>query len=391
MILTGVRDRRAHPCATGSSRHGIRPARGESTPVADTNRHRDDQKELAVLVDGHIGGSIDGTSGADIAGISAQITEAEQIGYDGVWTTEIGRDPFLPLLLAADRSPRLQVGTAIAVAFARNPMTMASTANDLQAFSSGRFVLGLGSQIKPHIQRRFSMPWSAPADRMREFVLAMRAIWRNWHHGEPLDFRGDIYQHTLMTPTFNPGPNPYGPPPVLIAAVGAKMTSVAAEVADGMLVHAFTTERYLQEVTLPNVESVLHENGKKREQFTLSYTGLVATGLDEKSYDEAVRTVRNRIAFYGATPAYRGVLELHGWGDLHTELHRLSKQNDWDVMTELVDDTVLHTFAVVGEPAAVAKDIRRRFDGLIDRFTLYVPYTMADEARRTIVAGLQEN
>ncbi|AEH09488.1 MULTISPECIES: TIGR03617 family F420-dependent LLM class oxidoreductase [Protofrankia] len=345
-----------------------------------------------MLVDGFIGGgSSDGTSGADIAGISAQVAAAERIGYDGVWATEVGRDPFLPLLLAADRSPRLQIGTAIAVAFARNPMTMASTANDLQTFSSGRFVLGLGSQIKPHIQRRFSMPWSAPTERMREFVLAMRAIWRSWHHGEPLDFRGDIYQHTLMTPLFNPGPNPYGPPPVLIAAVGTKMASVAAEVADGILVHSFTTERYLREVTLPIVESVLRDNGRRREQFTLSYPGLVATGIDEKSYDEAVRTVRERVAFYGATPAYRGVLELHGWGDLHTELHRLSRQNEWDVMTKIVDDTVLHTFAVVGEPAAVVTELRRRFDDLINRFTLFVPYPLADEARQIIVTGLQRH
>ncbi|WP_261574131.1 TIGR03617 family F420-dependent LLM class oxidoreductase [Frankia gtarii] len=342
-----------------------------------------------MLVDGHIGGSTDGTRGADIADLTAQVAHADHLGYDGVWSTEVNRDPFLPLLLAADRSPRLHIGTAIAVAFARNPMTTATVANDLQTFSAGRFTLGLGSQIRPHIERRFDMPWSAPAERMREFVLAIRSIWRSWHDDEPLDFHGEIYRNTLMTPMFNPGPNPFGPPPVLIAAVGPKMTSVAAEVADGMLVHSFTSERYLREVTLPQLASVLGANGKTRERFTLSYPGLVATGTDDEDIEKAVRAVRERIAFYAATPAYRGVLELHGWGDLHTELHLLSRRKDWAAMTALVDDTVLHTFAAVGEPAAVAREIRRRFTGLIDRFTLYLPYGLADEARYDLVSQLR--
>jgi len=340
------------------------------------------------LVDGNIGGSIDGTAGADFGDISGQIAVAERIGYDGVWTTEISHDPFLPLLLAADRSKRLDIGTAIAVAFARNPMTMATLANDMQMFSRGRFTLGLGSQIKPHIEHRFSMPWSAPAARMREFVLALRAIWASWNDDGPLDFRGEFYRHTLMTPMFRPGPNPFGPPRVLIAAVGMQMTAVAAEVADGMLVHGFTTERYLREVTVPHVESVLRQHGRSRSQFTLSYPGLAATGGDRRSMDEAVSAVRRQIAFYAATPAYRGVLDLHGWGDLQPEFHRLSKQGDWAAMTGLVDDTMLHTFAVVGEPVEAAKEIARRFDGLIDRFTLYSPYVMADDVRETIVRRL---
>ena len=184
-----------------------------------------------MRVDGNIGGGIDGTGGGDLAGIAEQVAAAGRVGYDGVWTTEVSRDPFLPLLLAAGQSRTLTLGTGVAVAFARNPMTLAMVANDLQSFSSGRFVLGLGSQIKAHIQRRFSMPWSEPAARMRDFVLALRAIWASWQDSSRLDFRGEFYQHTLMTPMFSPPPNPWGPPPVLLAAVGPRMTTVAAEYA----------------------------------------------------------------------------------------------------------------------------------------------------------------
>ena len=338
-----------------------------------------------MLVDGNIGGSIDGTGGGDLSVITDQITFADSVGYDGVWSTEVGRDPFLPLLLAAQQSTRLQLGTAVAVAFARNPMITATVANDLHAFSSGRFILGLGSQIEAHIVRRFSMPWSAPADRMREFIMALQAIWRSWQNDERLDFRGDFYQHTLMTPMFRPEPNPWGPPPVLLAAVGPKMTQVAAEVADGLVLHGFTTERYLREVTVPLIEAGLSASGRDRTQFTTSYPGLLATGANEQSFGHAVDEVRKQLAFYGATPAYRAVLDLHGWGDLHTELHRLSKSGDWAAMTHLVDDDVLNTFAVVGEPQQIGAEILRRFDGAVDRFTLYTPYVLDEGARRSII------
>ncbi|MHA6758288.1 LLM class F420-dependent oxidoreductase [Streptacidiphilus sp. PAMC 29251] len=344
-----------------------------------------------MRIDGDLGGGMDGTDVADFAGIAGQVAAAEGLGYDGVWTSELGRDPFLPLLLAAEHSERLQIGTGIAVAFARNPMTVATMANDLHAFSGGRFMLGLGSQIKPHIERRFSMPWSAPAARMREFVLALRAIWACWNDGEPLDFRGEFYQHTLMTPMFQPAPNPFGAPPVLIAAVGRQMTEVAAEVADGMLVHPLTTGRYLREVTVPRVGSVLQRNGRGREQFTLSLPGLVATGRTDGEIAAAVAAVRKRLAFYAATPAYRAVLDLHGWGELHTELHRLSRLGEWEVMAGLVDDEMLHEFAVVGTPEDCAKEVRRRFADIIDRFTLYAPYALDDESRRTVVALLQQD
>lgn len=338
-----------------------------------------------MLVDGNIGGTIDGTSGADIAELDAQVESADRIGFDGVWTTEVGRDPFLPLALAARRAPRLGVGTAVAVAFARNPMTVAVAANDVQCMSAGRFTLGLGSQVKAHITRRFGMPWSEPAARMGEFISAVRAIWNCWQSGAELDFRGDFYQHTLMTPMFSPPPNPWGTPPILLAAVGARMTATAAEVADGLIVHGFTSERYLREVTTPTVSASLRRSGRERSGFTISYPGLVATGGDEQSFSAAVTEVRRQIAFYGATPAYRSVLELHGWGDLHTDLHKLSRDGQWAAMTDLIDDTVLNTFAVVGEPTEAGAEVRRRFDGLVDRFTLYTPYTIAESVRTAVV------
>jgi probable F420-dependent oxidoreductase len=343
-----------------------------------------------MKVDGNIGGAIDGTGGGDLGTIAGQVAGAEAAGLDGVWTTETSRDPFLPLLLAADHSPALTLGTAIAVAFARNPMTVASVANDLQSFSSGRFILGLGSQVKPHIERRFSMPWSEPAARMREFVLALRAIWAGWSDGTRLNFRGEFYRHTLMTPMFTPDRNPWGPPPVMLAAVGPRMTTVAAEVADGLIVHGFTTERYLREVTWPLIDAGLGESARTRDQFTVSYPGLLATGETEADLAAAITAVRGQIAFYASTPAYRAVLDLHGWGGLHEELHRLSVRGDWAAMPGLIDDEVLHAFAVVAPPDQAGPEIRRRYGDLIHRYTLYTPYPLDDLVRRRIVASLHE-
>ena len=341
-----------------------------------------------MKVDGNIGGAVDGTGGGDLAEVTAQVRDAETIGLDGVWATEVSRDPFFPLLIAADRSGSLTVGSAVAIAFARNPMTLAAAANDLQSFSRGRFVLGLGSQIKAHIERRFSMPWSAPAARMREFVLALRAIWASWQTGADLDFRGDFYRHTLMTPMFTSGPNPWGPPPVLLAAVGERMSRVAAEVADGLIVHGFTTQRFLREVTLPLVTGALRENRRRREEFTISYPGLLVTGETEEAFASAAAAVRKQIAFYGSTPAYRHVLDLHGWGDLHTELRALSGDGRWDAMTGLIDAEVLSTFAVVAEPARVGAEIVNRYGGLVDRYTVYTPYPLDRAVRQRIVEDL---
>ncbi len=342
-----------------------------------------------MYVDTNIGGTIDGTEGADFDVLANQIADAQRIGFDGMWSTEVSRDPFLPLMVAAQQAPTMQLGTAVAVAFARSPMTAAVVANDLNTFSKGRFVLGLGSQIQAHIERRFSMPWSAPAERMREYVLALRAIWASWQTGAKLDFRGEFYQHTLMTPMFSPEPSAFGTPRVVVAAVGPKMTAVAAEVADGMLVHGFTTARYLGEVTMPVIDAGLKATGRARPDFTVCYPGLVVTGADEESYVAALQQVRRQIAFYGATPAYRAVLDLHGWGALHTELHRLSKDGAWNEMTALIDDEVLSAFAVAGEPAQVGREIAQRFGTLVDRFTLYTPYALDDATKAAVVEGIR--
>ncbi|WP_055612020.1 LLM class F420-dependent oxidoreductase [Streptomyces phaeochromogenes] len=315
----------------------------------------------------------------------------EKAGYDGLWASESKHDPFLPLLLAAEHTDRLEVGTAIAVAFARSPMQLAYTAHDLQTYSGGRFVLGLGSQIKPHIERRFAMPWSRPAARMREYVSALRAIWAAWNEGEKLDFRGDFYTHTLMSPFFSPPPAPGGAPQVFVAAVGEAMTRVAGEVADGLLAHGFTTERYLREVTLPTVEDGLAKSGRTRGDFSVSHLLLTATGRTEEELARAVDGTRRQIAFYGSTPAYRGVLELHGWGELGDELNALSKSDradKWEAMGGLVDDDVLHTFAVVAEPQHVAAEIRRRYGSLVDRVSFYTAYEIDAEVWEPIVQEL---
>lgn len=331
---------------------------------------------------------VDSGIGFDPDGMAAQAVKAEQAGYDGIWSAETSHDPFLPIAVGAAATEKLEFGTGITVAFARNPMTLAVVANDLQLLTKGRFMLGMGSQIKPHITKRFSMPWSHPAPRMRELVLAIRAIWKTWETGEPLAFRGEFYTHTLMTPFFDPGPNPHGNPKILLAGVGEHMTEVAGEVADGFLVHAFSTERYLREVSLPALEQGAGKVGKTRLDLTVSYPGFVATGSDEQSMEAAITGVRQQIAFYGSTPAYRPVLELHGWGDLQSELNTLSKRGEWVKMGELIDDDVLNAFAVVEPPDKVAPELRNRFEGIIDRFSFYAPYKVDPEVWKDVLAGL---
>jgi probable F420-dependent oxidoreductase len=309
--------------------------------------------------------------------IPATARDLEQRGYAGVWASEVAHDPFLQLLAGGQATERLQVGTAIAVAFAGSPMTLATTAYDLQRYTRGRFVLGLGTQIKAHVERRFSMPWTAPAARMREFIGALHAIWDAWQHSAPLRFQGEHYRHTLMTPMFSPQPHEWGAPPVYLAAVGPLMTRLAGEVADGLLVHGFTTERYLRERTLPALEEGLAAAGRDRSQVAVTLPGLVVSGRTEEEMATAAAAVKGTIAFYGSTPAYRPVLELHGWGALADELHALSvgrREDKWTAMRDLVDDEVLGTFAVVAGPDDVAAEVRRRYDGLVDRFSVYASY-----------------
>jgi probable F420-dependent oxidoreductase len=315
--------------------------------------------------------------------------EAESLGLDGIWVAEVTHDPFMRLTQAALATERVAMGTGIAVAFARNPMTVAVQANDLQELSSGRALLGLGSQVRAHIVRRYSMTWSHPAARMREFILAVRAIWNAWANDEALRFRGEFYSHTLMTPFFNPGPNPYGNPPIILAAVGELMTEAAGEVADGILAHGFTTERYLREVTLPALRRGAARAGGTRSELSVVLPGLVATGRDDEELALAVTAVRNQLAFYGSTPAYRKVLEVSGHEAVGPELSKLARRGAWEEMGALIDDEMLHDFAVVAPASKAAAAIQERFGGLVDRFSLYTPYAISDEAVAEIVAGFR--
>ena len=317
---------------------------------------------------------VDGAVSQDLDKAADTAREAEATGYDGLWTAETAHDPFFPLLLAAQATERVELGTGIAVAFARSPMTLANVGYDLQKASKGRFILGLGSQIKPHITKRFSMPWSHPAARMKELISAVKAIWSAWDTREKLDFRGDFYTHTLMTPFFDPGPNPAGQARIFLAAVGELMTEVVGEVCDGMLVHAFTTEKYLRDVTLPALERGLQRSGRSMGDIELSGPAFVVTGTNEEEMAASATGVRRQIAFYGSTPAYRGVLEQHGWGDLQTELNGLSKQGKWEEMGTLIDDDVLDAFAIVAEPEAIAGKLHDRYGDVVDRMSFYVPY-----------------
>lgn len=326
----------------------------------------------------------------DLAGVPDAVRFAADAGFDGFWTAETQHNPFLPHVLAAEHSDRLELGTGIAVAFARTPMTVAHETWDLQAYSGGRFILGLGSQIKAHITNRFSMEWSRPAARMREFVLALHAIWDAWETGDRLAFRGEFYTHSLMTPFFNPGPNPGGKPKVFVSAVGPLMTKVAGEVCDGMLAHAFTTEAYVREITIPAIEQSLQDAGRSRDDFQLALPVFVVTGGDEREMDASRSAVKQQIAFYGSTPAYRSVLEHHGWGDLQSELNALSKRGKWAQMSDLVDDAVLAAFAVVGEPDEAGREIARRFGDVADRVSFYTqPQGHGPEVTAAIIGGVR--
>jgi probable F420-dependent oxidoreductase len=321
-----------------------------------------------------------GLIAADLTQVPARARELEAQGFDGCVSAEIASDPFFPLLLAAEHTTRLELMTSIAVAFARSPMTLANLGHDLNAFSKGRFLLGLGSQIQPHITKRFSMPWSHPAARMRELIQAMRAIWRCWYEGEKLAFRGEFYTHTLMTPMFTPTNTQYGSPKVLLAAVGPKMTEVAGEVADGMIVHGFTTPKYVHEVTLPAIERGLAAAGRSRKDFQLACPVFVVTGRDARAWEESRAAVCKQIAFYGSTPAYRGVLELHGWGELQGELNAMSKRGEWDAMGTRISDEILEQFAIVAQPHEVPGQLKRRYGSSIDR--VLATFAFTDEAQR---------
>ncbi len=339
---------------------------------------------LAMKIDSLLTGSI------TEAGTAAAHLEAA--GYSGAWTAEGPHDPFLPLAVAADHTAEIELGTAIAVAFARNPMLLANIGWDLQTLSKGRFVLGLGSQVKPHITKRFSMEWSRPAARMREMVQAVRAIWNAWLQGTRLRFEGEFYRHTLMTPMFTPRASDlgdFGPPPIFLAGVGPLMTEVAGEVCDGFLCHPFTTEKYLREVTLPALERGRAAAGTGMDGYEIAGPSFVVTGETDEEVDRSTAFTRRQIAFYGSTPAYRPVLEIHGWGDLQTELNTLSKRGQWVEMGALIDDEILNTFAVVAPPEDIAPELGRRYSDVISRISFYAPYRGDPDRWQAVMAAIK--
>jgi probable F420-dependent oxidoreductase len=284
----------------------------------------------------------------DLTAVRNLFPELESVGYDRAFSFEAKHNPFIPL----------------AVAGARTPMTLANAAWDLQTLTGGRMTLGLGSQVKPHIEQRYSMPWSAPVERMREMVLATRAIFDAWQNGTDLNFEGRFYTHTRMIPAFDPGPNEFGPPPIFTAGVGPRMTALAGEVADGFLVHPVNSRKSLQELTLPSISEGAARVGRDPAEVEVVCVTIVVTGENEETFERSREAVRGQLAFYGSTPAYRPVFDLHGYGDLHPELRNLARQGRWDEMATLIDDDLIETIAVVGEPAEVARGVRARLDGI---------------------------
>lgn len=335
---------------------------------------------------------IDGGISFNLGNAAQTAREAEEAGYTGAFTAETSHDPFLPLVVAAEHTEKLELGTSIAVAFARSPMTVANTAWDLQSFSNGRFILGLGSQIKPHIEKRFSMEWSNPGSRMREFVQALHAIWDYWQaadYSSRLSFEGDFYKHTLMTPMFSPEPLRTGKPKVFLAAVGPYMTGVAGEVCDGWISHGFTTAAYLEDVSIPALHEGVTKAGRETADVEISLPAFIVTGETEEQMAAASFATRKQIAFYGSTPAYKGVLDHHGWGDAQAELNTMSKRGEWDAMADVIDAEMLDTFAVVAEPSDIAAKLLDRYGKLVDRISFYAPYAGNPELWGGVISDLK--
>jgi probable F420-dependent oxidoreductase len=307
--------------------------------------------------------------------------EIQALGYDGLFTFEGRGDPFLPLVLAAEHTSRVDLITAVALAFPRSPMSLAYIGHDLQVQSGGRFIMGLGAQIRTHVEKRYSAAYDHPVRRMHELVRAVRAIWASWNEGVRLDFRGDFYRHTLMTPIFEPGPSPWGPPRIFLAAVQPRMTEAAGEVADGLIVHPLNSRRFVAERLLPAVGRGLAKAGKPRERFEVAVQVLVITGATPEDEVTNATPIRQQLAFYASTPAYRPILETHGWGALQDELHALSKQGRWVEMGDRITDEMLDTFAVRGQPEELPEKLAARYGDLADRLSL-VSYAGLERTER---------
>jgi probable F420-dependent oxidoreductase len=325
----------------------------------------------------------------DQAGQRAQ--ELAGCGVDGLFTFEGPHDVLLPLA-AASSTTDVELMTNVAIAPPRSPLHLAHAAYDLQLMSGGRFRLGLGSQVRTHIEKRYGSTWSRPAARMRETILAVKAIYASWQDGTRLDFRGEFTSHTLMTPNFNPGPHPFGLPPIYLGALGPVMTRTAAEVADGLFVMPFHSVRHFRERTLAAVEEGLARSERTRQEFDIVPQVIVAVGTTDEQLEAATRGVRALLGFYGSTPAYSSVLEIEGWGDLQPKLNQLSKRMDIAAMTDLIDDTMLTTLAVCGTPQQCADEITRRFGDVADRVCVYFPgYTAPTENIAALAEALHRH
>ena len=318
----------------------------------------------------------------------AHARRLEELGVDGAFTFEGPHDVFTPLILAAGATTTLELATNVAIAFPRNPVQLAHQAYDLQLLTHGRFSLGLGSQIRAQVEKRYGASFDRPIARMRELVGALRAIFATWETGERLDFRGEFWSHTLMPPMFNPGPNPYGPPPIALGGLGPQMLRLASEVADGVLMMPFNTATHFASRSLPAIDEGLARGGRDRSSLTVTGEVIVCCGRTEEEIESARVAGRWLLSFYASTPAYRPVLESEGWEDLQPELNELSKSGRWEEMPGLIDDVMLATLAAVGSPKEVALDIADRFGGNVDRVGFYTPYVISEETLGEIVAEL---
>jgi probable F420-dependent oxidoreductase len=325
--------------------------------------------------------------------VSAAAKAAELFGFHALWTAETQHDPFLPGPLIAEHTTRIRFGTAVAVAFARSPATLAHTAWDLAAVSRGRFILGLGTQVKPHIERRFGMPWpDSPVGKLREQIQAIRALWHTWQTGERLNFRGEHYKLTLMPPFFNPGPIDHPEIPIFIAGVNTGLARLAGEMADGFHVHPLHSERYLREMLIPAIEEGAARIGRERASIQITCPVFIAMTLQERQF------VRQQIAFYASTPSYRAVMSLHGWDDTAAELSHLASHGKWEAMPALITEDMLHTFAVISEPGSLAAALKSRYNGegignaLADRLTPYLPFVPGerDEFWQTLTSAFNQ-
>jgi probable F420-dependent oxidoreductase len=315
-----------------------------------------------------------GTEGGYLQSAGEAARAAESLGLAGLWTSETRHDAFLPLAIAANETEKIELGTSVAIAFSRSPMEMAQTAWDLQDLSEGRFILGLGTQVKAHVKRRFSMPWDKPLARLREYIGALRAIWSSFQSDEPLRFEGEFYRHTLMTPFFNPGPIEHPEIPVYIAGVNTGLARLAGELCDGFHVHPFHSPEYIRKTVNPAIAEGAHKESRNPEEVELATSVFVVTGESESEIEEQRKQIRAQISFYASTPTYRTVLEAHGWEEVGERLGRLARNKKWEEMPELITDEMLRAFTVQASPEEVGPALQERYGGLIDRVSLYTPF-----------------